>query len=97
MSKRLNLWLVGRVILAAIGVESGPVVAPGKPDDSILYKKVRDGRCRWKRAHQPGPRGLWRFRLRPDWTIEPGNCKLVFDWQNGHGPDGVKMGREGRL
>ena len=43
------------------------------------------------------PRKLWRFRLRPDGTIEPGSRKLVFDWQNGRGPDGVKIDREGRL
>ncbi len=43
------------------------------------------------------PRKLWRFGLRPDGTIKPGSRKLVFDWQTGRGPDGVKIDREGRL
>ena len=104
MSMRLNLWLVGRVVLAAIGIasafaqsanpnipaifdkdvapifksnctgchgdsvktkelnlnneeavlkgsESGPVIVPGKPEESILYKKVRDGSMPMGKAH----------------------------------------------
>jgi gluconolactonase len=42
-------------------------------------------------------RKLWRFELRSDGTITPGSRKLIFDWQSGRGPDGVKMDEAGRL
>jgi mono/diheme cytochrome c family protein len=104
MSLHLNLWLVGRVGLAAVGVaaafaqsanpsipatfdkdvapifkancaschgesvkikelnlnseeaalkgsDSGPVIVPGKPDESLLYKKVREGSMPMGKAH----------------------------------------------
>lgn len=44
-----------------------------------------------------GARKLWRFRLKPDGTIDPSSRKLIFDWHDGRGPDGVKMDRKGRL
>lgn len=43
------------------------------------------------------PRKLWRFDLRADGTIAPESRKLIFDWQSGRGPDGVKMDAAGRL
>jgi mono/diheme cytochrome c family protein len=33
------------------GSESGPVIVPGKPDESVLYKKVRDGSMPMGKAH----------------------------------------------
>jgi gluconolactonase len=44
-----------------------------------------------------GARKLWRFGLLPDGSIRPDSRKLIFDWKDGRGPDGLKMDREGRL
>jgi gluconolactonase len=44
-----------------------------------------------------GARKLWRFKLKPDGSVDVASRKLMFDWGNGRGPDGLKMDREGRL
>jgi gluconolactonase len=44
-----------------------------------------------------GARQLWRFDLKSDGTIEPASRKLIFDWGNARGPDGLKMDQQGRL
>src|SRR5262249_10884363 len=44
-----------------------------------------------------GARKLVRFRLKPDGTTDPESRKVIFDWRNGRGPDGVKMDRKRRL
>jgi gluconolactonase len=44
-----------------------------------------------------GSRKLLRFALRDDGTVEPGSRKVLYDWQAGRGPDGIKQDREGRL
>ncbi|MCC6590750.1 MAG: hypothetical protein IT168_28925 [Bryobacterales bacterium] len=43
-----------------------------------------------------GPRKLWRFDLNARGQVNLGSKKLIFDWENGRGPDGRKMDREGR-
>lgn len=44
-----------------------------------------------------GARKLWRFRLKPDGTVEPKSQKLLYDWGQGRGPDGIKQDVQGRL
>jgi gluconolactonase len=44
-----------------------------------------------------GARKLWRFKFRADGSVDPSSRKLIFDWKDGRGPDGLKMDREGRL
>ncbi|MGH9673721.1 MAG: SMP-30/gluconolactonase/LRE family protein, partial [Bryobacteraceae bacterium] len=44
-----------------------------------------------------GVRKLWRFRLRANGTVEAASKKLLFDWLDGRGPDGLKADTEGRL
>ena len=44
-----------------------------------------------------GARKLWRFAFRRDGTVDPASRKLIYDWKDGRGPDGLKMDREGRL
>jgi gluconolactonase len=44
-----------------------------------------------------GARKLWRFDLRTDGSIDPKSRHLIFDWETGRGPDGLKMDRKGRL
>jgi gluconolactonase len=44
-----------------------------------------------------GARKLWRFTFRRDGSVDAASRKLVYDWKDGRGPDGLKMDREGRL
>src|SRR5438067_9654828 len=44
-----------------------------------------------------GARQLYRFDLKPDGTVDPKRRKLLSDWGNGRGPDGVKHDQKGRL
>ncbi len=44
-----------------------------------------------------GARKLWRFTLKPDGTVEPKSQKLLYDWGQGRGPDGIKQDVQGRL
>ncbi|MDW8243312.1 MAG: SMP-30/gluconolactonase/LRE family protein [Thermogemmata sp.] len=44
-----------------------------------------------------GARKLWRFDLKPDGTIDPKSRKLLYDWGQGRGPDGIKQDSQGRL
>ena len=38
-----------------------------------------------------------RFNLRPDGTADAASRRVIFDWKNGRGPDGMKMDQAGRL
>lgn len=44
-----------------------------------------------------GARKLWRFPLKPDGTVDAAGKKLLYDWGNGRGPDGLKQDAKGRL
>jgi gluconolactonase len=44
-----------------------------------------------------GARKLYRFDLRSDGTVDLKSRKLLHDWGNGRGPDGLKQDRVGRL
>jgi gluconolactonase len=44
-----------------------------------------------------GARKLYRFDLKPNGTVDPKSRKLLHDWGNGRGPDGVKQDAKGRL
>ncbi|MFO0871197.1 MAG: SMP-30/gluconolactonase/LRE family protein [Pirellulales bacterium] len=44
-----------------------------------------------------GARKLWRFALRPDGSVDLASRKLLHDWGNGRGPDGLKQDQLGRL
>ncbi|HWB99914.1 MAG TPA: SMP-30/gluconolactonase/LRE family protein [Bryobacteraceae bacterium] len=61
------------------------------PGDQYLY--VADN----NNNNVGGARKLYRFRLKPDGTLDLASRKLIFDWQNGRGPDGLKLDREGRI
>jgi gluconolactonase len=79
---------VTRILGREVDRANGVLVSPG---DRYLYVADNDN------DHVGAARKLWRFGLRPDGTVEPGSRKLIFDWQSGRGPDGVKMDRDGRL
>jgi gluconolactonase len=44
-----------------------------------------------------GARKLWRFSLYPDGSVKPASRKLIYDWNDSRGPDGVKSDTKGRL
>ncbi|MCC6536675.1 MAG: SMP-30/gluconolactonase/LRE family protein [Bryobacterales bacterium] len=62
------------------------------PDDRYLYVADNNNNT------IGGARKLWRFALQqPAGTVAPGSRRLIFDWKDGRGPDGVKMDGAGRL
>lgn len=61
------------------------------PDDRYLY--VADN----NNNELGGARKLWRFDLTRDGGIDPNSRKLIFDWVDARGPDGLKMDRDGLL
>jgi gluconolactonase len=44
-----------------------------------------------------GARKLWRYSLRKDGTVDHSTRKLLYDWETGRGPDGLKQDQQGRL
>jgi gluconolactonase len=79
---------VTRVIGREVERANGVLVSP---DDKFLY--VADN----NNNNAGGARKLWRFGLNADGSIDPASRKLIFDWRDGRGPDGVKQDRKGRL
>jgi len=79
---------VTRVITHEADRPNGVLVSP---KDEFLY--VADN----NNNSPGGARKLYRFDLRPDGTVVAKSRKLIFDWGNGRGPDGVKMDQAGRL
>lgn len=61
------------------------------PDDRYLY--VADNH----NNKVGGARKLWRFDLKRDGTADAKSRKLVFDWRDARGPDGLKMDSKGLL
>jgi len=61
------------------------------PDDRYLY--VADN----NNNKVGGARKLWRFDLKSDGTVDAKSRKLIFDWVDARGPDGLKMDTKGLL
>jgi gluconolactonase len=79
---------VTRIIGREVERANGVLVSPR---DEFLYVADNNNNT------VGGARKLFRFRLRSDGTVDPGSRKLIFDWKDGRGPDGVKMDLQGRL
>jgi gluconolactonase len=79
---------VSRVIGREVERANGVLVSP---DDRYLY--VADN----NNDTIGGARKLWRFDLRKDGTVDLPTKKLIYDWGQGRGPDGVKQDGMGRL
>ncbi|OYW77439.1 MAG: hypothetical protein B7Z37_04160 [Verrucomicrobia bacterium 12-59-8] len=60
------------------------------PDDRYLY--IADN----NNSKQGGSRKLLRYKLDKNGDVN-GKGKVLFDWKDGRGPDGMKMDREGRI
>ncbi len=79
---------VVRVLGREVERANGVLVAPG---DKHLY--VADN----NNNNAGGARKLWRFDLRRDGSVEGASRRLIYDWKDGRGPDGVKIGSTGLL
>jgi gluconolactonase len=79
---------VTRVIGREVERANGVLVSAG---DRYLY--VADN----NNDQVGGARKLWRFDLRPDGGVDLASKKLLYDWGNGRGPDGLKQDAQGRL
>mgnify|MGYP000408516926 FL=1 len=61
------------------------------PDDRYLY--IADNN---NNTHV-GSRKLLRYTLDQNGDVKPGTRKVIFDWKDGRGPDGMKMDAAGRI
>jgi gluconolactonase len=76
--------VLGREVQRANGVALSP-------DDKFLF--VADN----ANDRLGGARKLWRFELDSRGDVKPNSGKVLFDWGNGRGPDGIKQDLAGRL
>jgi gluconolactonase len=79
---------VSRVLGREVERANGVLVSA---DDRYLY--VADN----NNNNTGGARKLWRFDLAKNGTVDPASKKLLYDWEKGRGPDGVKQDQQGRL
>lgn len=79
---------VTRVIAHEVDRPNGILVAPG---DKHLYVADNNNNT------VGGARKLWRFDLRRDGSVDLRSRKLIFDWKDARGPDGLKLDQRGRL
>lgn len=61
------------------------------PDDRYLY--IADN----NNNNHGGSRKLLRYTLDKNGDVKPGTRKVLFDWKDGRGPDGMKMDAAGRI
>lgn len=61
------------------------------PDDRFLYI------CDNNNNDHGGSRKLLRFELDDDGDVKRGSRKVIFDWKDSRGPDGMKMDAAGRI
>jgi gluconolactonase len=79
---------VTRIITHEVDRPNGILVAPG---DRYLYVADNNNNT------VGGGRKLWRFDLRRDGSVEPRSRRVIFDWKDARGPDGLKMDQRGHL
>jgi gluconolactonase len=79
---------VTRIIAHEVDRPNGLVVTP---DDKYLYVADNNNNT------VGGARKLWRFDLKSDGTVDFATQKLIHDWKQTRGPDGVKLDAAGRL
>jgi gluconolactonase len=79
---------VKRVVGREVERANGVLVSA---NDKYLY--VADNNNNAKK----GARKLWRFDLKPDGMADLKSQKLLHDWGEGRGPDGLKQDEKGRL
>jgi len=77
-----------RVITHEVDRPNGLVITP---DDKWLYVAGNNNN------EAGGARRLWRFAMHADGTVNLNSRKLLFDWKDGRGPDGMVLDRQGRI
>lgn len=79
---------VSRILTHEVQRPNGIAISPDE-DWLFVADNMNDG---------PGNnRKLWRFKLRSDGTVDPKTRKLLFDWGDERGPDGMAIDRKSRL
>ena len=61
------------------------------PDDRYLFIADNNNNI------HGGSRKLLRYTLDKKGDVKPGTQKVIFDWKDGRGPDGMKMDPQGRI
>lgn len=79
---------VSRIVTHEVDRPNGILVSP---KDEFLY--IADN----NNNNTGVARQLVRFRLSANGTIDPKTKRVIFDWGNGRGPDGLEMDQAGRL
>jgi gluconolactonase len=79
---------VVRIITHEVDRPNGLLVSP---DDEYLYVADNNNNT------AGGARKLWRFNLQADGSVDSQSRKLIHDWGEGRGPDGLEMDEAGRL
>jgi gluconolactonase len=79
---------VTRIITHEVDRPNGLVITP---DDKYLFVADNDNN------NVGGARKLWRFNMNADGTPDFSTQKLLYDWKQTRGPDGMKLDAAGRL
>jgi gluconolactonase len=79
---------IARIITHEVERPNGILISP---DDEHLYVADNNNNT------VGGARKLWRFDLDAEGVIDPKSRKLIFDWEQARGPDGLKIDQLGRL
>lgn len=67
------------------------------PDDRYLYVADNNNNTVDDQNRVIGERKLWRFDLQSDGSIVPESRKMIFDWSDSRGPDGMVQDEMGRI
>jgi gluconolactonase len=85
---------VTRIITHEVDRPNGLLVTP---DDRFLYIADNNNNTVDEQDRVVGDRKLWRFDLQPEGTVDLGSRKLIFDWTDSRGPDGMVQDTQGRI
>ena len=79
---------VTRVITHEVDRPNGLIITPDQ-----RYMFIADNNNNTK----GGARKLWKFTIAGDGSLDLGSQRLIFDWKNGRGPDGMTQDDRGRI
>ena len=85
---------VTRILTHEVDRPNGVLVTK---DDRYLYVADNNNNTLDKKKQVIGNRKLWRFHLNEDGSVDVSSRKLIFDWTDSRGPDGMVQDLEGRI
>jgi len=85
---------VTRIITHEVDRPNGLVVTP---DDRYLYVADNNNNTLDENKQVIGGRKLWRFDLKDAGTVDVESQKLIYDWGDSRGPDGMVLDQRGRI